>query len=142
MNNKCYMYGSIRIFHQKISIYSSYILNGNSKKLCMLTYYHMKICISLQLVDETVFECSFCFQIHQFCSCYFCIALWWPSLELFQLYFLIITDIPNSILLLIKGYKMNGDVSQGDGSTGGGANSTKPLNLVSSYILYKYHVHV
>lgn len=37
---------------------------------------------------------------------------------------------------------MNGDVSQGDGSTGGGANSTKPLNLVSSYILYKYHVHV
>lgn len=55
-----------------------------------------------------------------------------PSPELFQLYFLIITDIPNSILLLIKGYKMNGDVSQGDGSTGGGANSTKPLNLVSS----------
>lgn len=27
---------------------------------------------------------------------------------------------------------MNGDVSQGDGSTGGGANSTKPLNLATS----------
>ena len=36
---------------QNCTCKSSYILNGNSLKLCMLSFYHMKNCISLQHFD-------------------------------------------------------------------------------------------
>jgi hypothetical protein len=36
---------------------SSYLLNGNSSKHCMLVYHHMEIHILLLQDDETIYEC-------------------------------------------------------------------------------------
>jgi len=48
---------SLWIFHQNVCTHKfPNILNGNSSKLCMLAYYHIKICISLSPFDLTIFE--------------------------------------------------------------------------------------
>jgi hypothetical protein len=40
----------------KVYRYNMYSLNGNSSKLCMLTFNHLKICNSLQQFHPTIFE--------------------------------------------------------------------------------------
>lgn len=39
------------------------------------------------------------------------------------------------IIFVLSGYKMNGEVSQADGGTGGGDASKQPLNLVLTMMM-------